>query len=569
LFAEQLFRKGGVLKYFQVAITDFIPFWLIYSVFIGVILVISFRKKRVWVGLVLVLICFLMVFKFDERPLKRSEVQTRPNVLIIATDSLRPQSISYNGYPRKTPHIDRLFSQGANFLNAKASMARTLQAWTTILTSTYPPEHGIRHMFPVTKVLDKKWNTAVSILNKNGYYTAVISDFAGDIFPSIDFGFQDIVSPSLSVQSVLKQRSLEIHYFLMGFLLNPLGWDIFPEMWGMTLNKEPWHVVQSTKKAIKKAIKQNKPFFLVYFSSNNHFPYSTTYPYYRLYTPRGYNGKHKYGLSNDVLESFLEKGASDEDVPQLYNLYDNATKLFDDNVGELAAFLKRCSVDKNTIVIIMSDHGENLHENGYGLAHGDHLSGPYSNNMVLGFYSPFENFKGLRVENTVRDIDIAPTVLDLLKVSIPSSFRGHSLVPVMQGQPFQGYPAYMESGIWYSPRTPYIKNRIRIPYPTFTDLMEVEMPGGRIVLKAKYENTVIAAKYKALQLNEKKYIYMPGEHEYREEFYVNEKRIDKRDITDIEFLFFKEKIVEMFKDKFYIDEKGFIREYILDKSSPK
>ena len=562
MFTEQLYRKGGLLKYFQVLITDFTPFFLIYLIFIAAVVVISIKTKRVIYSVLILVVSLSLVVKFDVNPVKKKgNIKTAPNVLIFATDSLRPKSISYNGYFRKTPNIDRLFSRGVNFLNAKSSMARTLPAWTSVFTSTFPPDHHLRHMFPRTANLKKNWVTIIDVFNRDNYYTAVISDFAGDIFPTVDYGFQEVFSPNLSIQNVLKQRSLEIHYFLLGFLFNPVGRLCFPEMRGMALNKDPWYVTEDTKKCIKKAVKKNKPFFILSFSSSNHFPYVTKYPYYQRYTPKNYYGKHKYGLSSDVLESFLGAKPGKDDIRQVVNHYDNAVKLFDDNLGEILGFLGDCGIEKNTIVVVMSDHGENLYEENYGLAHGNHLMGPYANSMVFGIYSPFEDFKGLKIEKTVRDIDVAPTLLDLLKMEIPKDFKGHSLIPVMRGADFPGYPAYLETGIWYSPKMPHIENQIRIPYDHVFKLVSIEMPQGWISLMKKYENLVIEAKYRAYQLNEKKYIYMPGESDYREEFYIDEKPVNKEEIKDGEFLSFKEKMVEMFKDKFYIDEKGFIREY--------
>lgn len=567
MFMDQLYRKGGLLKYFQVLITDFTPFIVIYIIFIVTILAIAVINKRVTAALVILLSCLLLVIKFEVPPIdhkKNENPGPAPNVLIFATDSLRPQSISYNGYFRKTPNLDGLFSKGINFLNAKSSLARTLPAWTSVFTSMFPPDHRVRHMFPPKEDLQKKWVTLIDVLNKHGYYTAVTSDFAGDMFSSIDYGFQEINAPELHIQNVLRQRSQEFHYFLLGFILNPTGRRLFPEIAGMSLNKDPWYLTAAAKKSIKKSIKKNKPFFILYFSSSNHFPYVTKYPYYQTYTPRNYYGRHKYGLSSEVLESFLEERPARDEIPYVISHYDNAAKLFDDNLGEMLDFLKKCQVEKNTIIIIMSDHGENLFEENYGLGHGDHLLGPYGNNMVFGIYSPFENFQGRRIKKTIRDIDIAPTLLDLLNLEIPGSFKGSSLAPVIRGGDFPGYPAYMETGLWHTPNTPVINNRTRLPYPHILQMMGVQMPSGWIYLVEKFKHRVIKAKYKALQWNEKKYIYMPGETTYREEFLIDEKPVNIIEINDPVFLSFKQQMVDMFKDRFYIDDRGFIREYETD-----
>jgi hypothetical protein len=574
LFSDQLFRNNGLPKYFQILITDFVPYWLIYFVFIAVIAVVSIVKKRVWASIVIVGVCALFIVKFDVPPLKEpgdrgGQSQAYPNILVVADDSLRSQSLSYHGYHRKTPNIDYLFSKGVSFLNARASLARTLPSWTSVFTSTFPPDHGLRHMFPRGEQLEKDRATVIDILNRQGYFTAVVSDFAGDIFPGIDYGFQEIVSPRLLIPDALKQRSLEFHYFLLGFLINPTGRVFFPEIGGMTLVKDPAYLTGHAKTFMKRAAKNNQPFFILYFGSNNHFPYVTRYPYYKKYIPAGYNGKHKYQLSSDVLESFLEAEVAKEEIPYVVGHYDNATSDFDDTVGDLTAFLRRSGIDRNTIVIIMSDHGENLYEEDYGIAHGEHLMGPYANSMVLGIYSPYENFKGLKIGKTVRDIDVAPTLLDLLKLPIPGTFRGHSLLPVMRGGDFPGYPAYMETGLWYYDKAPFIRDRIRVPYPSILQLLGFEMPGGRISLKEEYDDVMIGGKYRALELNEKKYVFMPGETEYKEFFFINDQPVDRESITDEEFLGFKEKMVEMFKDKFFIDENGFIREYKAGETAPR
>lgn len=563
MFIDQLYAKGGLLKYFQLFITDIVPFIAMYIVFTAVILTIAFFTKRIPYALGIIGISFLLIARFDVSPVSaygNPHPPEIPNVLIFATDSLRPDRISYNGHHMPTPAMDSLLVDGANFLNLKASMARTLPSWTSIFTSTFPPDHNMRHMFPDKKYLQTRWHTLIDEMNRHNYYTAVVSDFAGDIFPSIDYGFQEVISPEISLLEVLKQRSQEMHYFLMGFLVHPPGRVAFPEQWGMPFNKDPWYVTRGAKKLIKKATDLEKPFFVVAFSSNNHFPYITKFPYYRMPPPKNYSGEHKYGISGRILATYLEGEVNDQQIGRISDLYDSATRLFDDNLANMLKFLKKGNLHKNTIVIIMSDHGENIYEDGNGLGHGDHLRGPNASNMTFGVYSPFENFNGRRITPTARDVDIAATLLDMLGIDIPSSFRGHSLLPAMRGGTFTGYPAYMETGVWYTPTTPFIKNIARIPYPHITDMVRVDIPTGKVSLKPEYEKVVTAAKHKALQLNGRKYIYMPGEKSFIEEYYIDGKRVQPATIKDPAFLDFKKKMVEMFKDRFYLDGDGFIRE---------
>ena len=75
----------------------------------------------------------------------------RPNVIIIASDSLRPDHLSCNGYPRNTsPNIDALEAKSINFTKCFTPIGSTLESMIGLMSSQYPHTHGARHMFPST-----------------------------------------------------------------------------------------------------------------------------------------------------------------------------------------------------------------------------------------------------------------------------------------------------------------------------------------------------------------------------------------------------------------------------------
>ena len=561
LFVEPLYMKGPALKNLQVFITDRLPLWGIYAIFPLVVLAVSWRKKRLPYGVAVITLAALFIFPFKAAGAKAQSAGGRPNILVLGTDSLRPDHLSHNGYFRSTPNIDRLLAGGANFLNAKSSLARTFSSFTSVFTSTFPPDHRVRHMFPRPEELRLRMPTLIQALKKQGYDTGMISDFAGDIFARLGFGFDHIQAPHLTLQNLIRQRSLEFHYFLLSFLINPVGRDIFPVMWLMPLNIDPYYVTNASKKFIRNAVKAGKPFFMVYFSSNSHFPYGSQYPYYQMYAKKSYRGPHKY-RKVDMMKAYSGFDLSEADKEQIIALYDGSVRMFDDQVGEMLQYLKKCGLERNTIVVLFSDHGESLYENGYGTGHGDHLRGPYSNNMTFGVFSPYEDFAGRRIIPTVRDIDIAPTLLDLAGVKPPASFKGHSLLPVMRGGEFAGYPAYMETELWYTPETPYIKNRVRLAYPGIMKVIELEPKSGEIILKKEFNDVVTQGKYRGVQLNNKKYIYMPGDRGFQEEWYLDEKPLAREAIRDAELLSLKFKLLDLFKNRFIIMRSGRIKERI-------
>jgi hypothetical protein len=416
-------------------------------------------------------------------------------------------------------------------------------------------------MFPRPEELELKLPTLVQALKREGYDTGMISDFAGDVFARLGYGFDRIQAPKLSLQNLIRQRCLEFHYSLLSFLINPVGRDIFPVMWLMPLNIDPYYVTNTSKRFIRDSVQAGKPFFMFYFSSNSHFPYGSQYPYYQLYADREYRGPHKY-RKVDMMKTYSGFDLSPADREQIVALYDGAVRMFDDQVGEMLAFLEKSGLADDTIIVLFSDHGECLYENGYGTGHGDHLRGPYASNMTFGVCSPYEDFKGRRIVPTVRDIDIAPTLLDPAGIRPPGSFKGRSLLPVMRGGEFRGYPAYMETELWYTPETPYIKDRVRMAYPGIMKVIELAPGSGEIVLKKEFKDVMVQAKYRGIQLNGKKYVYMPGDRGFQEEWYVDERPVAREAIHDPELLNLKYKLLELFKDRFIIMRSGRIKERI-------
>ena len=561
LFVESLYARGGMAMKLQVFVTDVVPLWVIYLSFPLPVMLAACKKRRPWHGVVVIALVVVFVFPFKTPALKAQPAGGPPNILVLGTDSLRPDHLGYNGYHRPTPHIDRLLARGANFLNAKSSLARTFSSFTSVFTSNFPPEHKVRHMFPRPEELQLELPTLIQSFRKQGYDTGIISDFAGDIFSRLGFGFEHIQAPHLTLQNLIRQRCLELHYSLLSFLIHPAGRKLFPVMWLMPLNIDPYYVTNSSKRFIRNAVKAGKPFFMFYFSSNSHFPYGSQYPYYQRYARKEYRGPHKY-RKVDMMKTYSGYDLSEADKRQIVDLYDGTVRLFDDQVGEMLRFLKKCGLAENTIVVLFSDHGESLYENGYGSGHGDHLRGPYSNNMTFGVCSPFENFAGRRIVPTVRDIDIAPTLLDLAGMRPPASFRGVSLLPVMRGAPFAGYPAYMETELWYTPETPYIKERTRMAYPGIMKVIELLPESGEIVLKKEFNDVVIQAKHRGIQWNGRKYVIMPGDRGFQEEWFLDERPVVGEELRDPGLLSLKNEFQRLLPGRFVYLRDGRIKERI-------
>src|SRR5260221_6167345 len=101
----------------------------------------------------------------------------------------------------------------------------------------------------------------------------------------------------------------------------------------------------------------------------------------------------------------------------------------DSQVGRLLEYLDVHQLARNTIVIVMGDHGESLGEHGEA-THGFFI---YQSTMHVPLLvrAPYDVMAGRRVGEVVRSIDILPTALELLGVKANERFEGTSVVPLM------------------------------------------------------------------------------------------------------------------------------------------
>lgn len=105
------------------------------------------------------------------------------NILLIIIDTLRADRIGCSGYNIETPHIDSLAYNGVRFKNTVCQYPMTLPSHASILTSTYPPYHGIKNNG--NYYLEEGFTTLAEILEENGYMT---SAFIGAVVLDSKFG---------------------------------------------------------------------------------------------------------------------------------------------------------------------------------------------------------------------------------------------------------------------------------------------------------------------------------------------------------------------------------------------
>src|ERR1700719_3685704 len=123
--------------------------------------------------------------------------------------------------------------------------------------------------------------------------------------------------------------------------------------------------------------------------------------------------------------------------------YDRAVAATDAAVGKLGSFLRSQSLYDDALIVIASSHGESLG------AHGEETHGIFlydeTIHVPLVLKLPKNQMAGKQINNRARLVDIAPTVLAVAGVPIPSQMQGQSLMRIAQASSQNDQPAYSRS----------------------------------------------------------------------------------------------------------------------------
>src|SRR5579862_6680968 len=155
--------------------------------------------------------------------------------------------------------------------------------------------------------------------------------------------------------------------------------------------------------------------------------------------------------------------------------YDAEVAYTDTAIGRLLADLRASGRLDRTLIAVAADHGESLGE------HGEQTHGVFVYDATMRV--PWILWAGPRLrqaasDGTVRLIDLAPTVLDLIGVAAPPEFEGRSIVPVVNGletAPRTAYVEAMDANLTrnWAPLTGIVSGRdklIDLPIPELYDL---------------------------------------------------------------------------------------------------
>jgi len=344
--------------------------------------------------------------------------KNRPNVLIYLIDTERADHTSLYGYARDTtPFLKKLGGQGLVFDDCQVQAPRTKQSTASLMTSLYSYTHGIVHDYDT---IPKGSTTLAEQLRAAGYVTAsiVANPFAGRI-TGLGRGFD-----YLDEWAVVQRYRTDAH---------DRGTD------SEAVNKIAFPWLEQHK---------DEPFFLYLHATDPHAPYrppagfeekfanpAETPEFDRNYKSLG--GKIKYAGGTVVNRAGAKQAGVNPDrfIRRAIDRYDGEILHNDSSLEQLVAKLKQLGTLDNTLIVVVSDHGEEFWEHGW-TSHGHSLYQELTHGVFL-MWNPKLIPLPRRISEPVQLIDVAPTVLDLIGLKIPEIVQGQSLAPLAKGQPFQ------------------------------------------------------------------------------------------------------------------------------------
>ena len=491
-------------------------------------------------------VAWLSMFELRELPqprsLRRADVPSPahppptamrryPNILLLGVDSLRPDKID----PVATPALARLCRESVYFPNALVTLPRTAPSWAALLTSLPPLANGIETMFPTAARSRLGALSMPAHLASLGYATLVTAEYAGESFGRMSLGFQTERVPRVELEQILGQGLLgrqPLALGLAGLLYTAPPWfrrslpaPMHELMRGLASFSRPTALADDVVLAIEPA----RPWFALAFYSQPHFPYTSSSPFDGRGSVADANSALRFG--KDVTHGEV---LTDADRAQIDALYRAALAETDAAVNDLLARLEASGNLDDTIVVLTADHGEGLYECPTCVGHGDNLRGMMSLRVPLAFRLPrrrFPNAAAATIAAHVSQLDVYPTLLELLAVARPSVQEGIALLD-REGVPM-ALPAdrifFAETGEWLWP-TPAVPSA-RIDYPPITALAQIEQ--GRIVIDEQFLPVIRAAKHRAALLPPFKLLYAPSRRGVEWRLYdVERDPWDEHDVTD-------------------------------------
>jgi arylsulfatase A-like enzyme len=346
----------------------------------------------------------------------------RPNIILISIDTLRADRLGCYGCPTETsPHIDAFSRESVQFMRAISQAPSTTSSHMSLFTGLLPAVHrvtnwvvlpGCTRTFKLSGRLGSDTPTLAQYLQENGYRTIGLHD---DGHVSSIFGFDK--GFNLYTNKLIKWGEL--------------GGD--------------FSSFEHIRSQIRLGRSQTKPLFLFLHHYLCHDPYIKAPESIRrkylpdpdpgllIEPPTGDPGKNWKELTTAFWKAI--DGDNPKHRRQVRDLYDAGVNYADQVFGEITSLLKKEGLYDQSLIAVVSDHGEEFWEHG-NTRHSHLFVETLHVPLLIKF--PGGMFGGRKIIPQVGLYDFMPTLLDYLRITPRLKLQAESLLPLIREEKISG-----------------------------------------------------------------------------------------------------------------------------------
>ena len=312
--------------------------------------------------------------------------KAQPNILWITCEDMSPHLGSYGDSQVKTPHLDKLASEGIRYTRAFATAGVCAPSRSAIITGMYQQSIGTQHM-----------RTAKLSANKDAY-------------PPDYVGYSALVPEAVKC---FPEYLRAAGYYCTNNAKEDYQFEAPPTVWDESSRKGHW---RNRKNA-------EQPFFAVFNLMTTH----ESQVWERANEPLLVDPKN------------VQVPPYYPDVPEVRKdiaRHLSNVMVMDQQAGEILSQLEQDGLSDNTIIFFFSDHGDGLpfvkreiYDRGTRVP----LIIKFGKNSESA--NPFGTKKGIVNDQLVSFVDLAPTVLSLAGCAIPNHLQGQAFLGSAKGTP--------------------------------------------------------------------------------------------------------------------------------------
>eukprot|EP00040_Diaphanoeca_grandis_P000104 m.14376 g.14376 ORF g.14376 m.14376 type:complete len:531 (-) comp10107_c0_seq1:362-1954(-) len=409
---------------------------------------------------------------------------SKPNILMIASDDMRPEMSPYGMEYMATPNFQSLADDGFTFRRCYVQQALCAPSRTVLLTGRRPDTSRVWSIGPYFRNLTgKNWTSLPEFFKKNGYraigHGKIFHEGNASGWP-LD---QDQEYGAWSVPFFHPKGDGYDSYNKSH--PNPFpGIGKYNAPYSNLGVDAPWQTFNDASSAlhainwIQNASKYTDPFFLAVGFHRPHIPYiypkefefkgDVMFPPKDYYitkdippcAPHDWTGEGNgftdlHNITPPIIDHNFQQNLSSlctavplEKQAEMKRSYFSCIQYIDHLVGQLVTTLKQQQLYDNTHIIFWGDHGYKLGEHCDWFKH-DNYEDSVRIPMIL---KPAHGFTGVGrfVEQMVEEVDIYPSLIDLIGLPIPPELQGKSWVPLLRSATAEGKAAVFSQYPHYS-----------------------------------------------------------------------------------------------------------------------